>query len=126
MMTVQLIQVCPSLQLLQSFFQNLALNEHGDEWLSLFQFYRKTFFRSVDPSHPKQPINVKPLKLSQKNVKSLKLSQGEVQKFSGEVQNDLRGDAHLKIRPCMTVMISSVFSYMLPNFFFVDNFKLVS
>jgi hypothetical protein len=26
----------------------------------------------------------------------------------------------------MTVMISSVFSYMLPNFFFVDNFKLVS
>ena len=37
---------------------------------------------------------------------SLKLSQGEVQKLSGEVQNDLRGGAHLptpplEIRPCL-------------------------
>jgi hypothetical protein len=49
---------------------------------------------------------------------SLKLSQGEVhdfsrevQKFSGEVQNDLMGDAHLptpslKIRPCLSVSLS--------------------
>ena len=57
-MTVQRIQFCPSLQLLHSFFQNIALKgtSHNDEWLSLFQFWRKTFLRSVDP---KQPKNVK-------------------------------------------------------------------
>ena len=44
------LQSCPSLQLLQSFFQNIALNE----WLSLFQFYRENVLtsRSVDPKQP--------------------------------------------------------------------------
>ena len=53
-MTVQLIQFCPLLQLQQRFFQNVALKgtSHRDEWLSLFQFYRKTFLR-LDPKHPK-------------------------------------------------------------------------
>jgi hypothetical protein len=57
MTTVKLIQFCPSLQLLQRFFQNVALKgtSHRDEWLSLFQFYRKTFL----PLDPKQAKNVK-------------------------------------------------------------------
>jgi hypothetical protein len=56
-MTVQLIQFCPLLQLQRRFFQNVALKgtSHRDEWLSLFQFYRKTFLRL----YPKQPKNVK-------------------------------------------------------------------
>jgi hypothetical protein len=56
-MTVQLIKFCPLLQLLQRFFQNVALKgtSYRDEWLSLFQFYRKTFLR-LDP---KQAKNVK-------------------------------------------------------------------
>jgi hypothetical protein len=54
-MTVQPIQFCPSLQLLQSFFQNIALKGYltRDRWLSLFQFYRKTLLRNVDPKQPK-------------------------------------------------------------------------
>ena len=54
--------ICPSLQLLQSFFQNIALNGcwHRDEWLLPFQFYRKTFLRSIEMLwNPKQPNNVK-------------------------------------------------------------------
>jgi hypothetical protein len=53
------------------------LLSNRDDWLSLFQFYRKTFLRSVHDFS------------------------GEVHDFSGEVQNDLRGGAHLhlKIRP---------------------------
>jgi hypothetical protein len=53
-MTVQLIEFCPSLQLLQSFFQNIALKwqYHG------FNFTEKTFLRSVDPM-AMQPKNVK-------------------------------------------------------------------
>ena len=103
-MTVQLIQFCPSLQLLQSFFQNIALKGtwRRDEWLSLFQFYRKTFLRSVDPKQPKS------VKFSLWSTVSLKLSQGEmhdfsgeVQKFSGEMQNDLRGGTHLPLNPAM-------------------------
>jgi hypothetical protein len=95
-MTVQLIQFCPSLQLLQSFFRNIELKGtwHRDERLALFQFYTKTFLRSVDPKQPKMSNFHFDL--------SLKLSQGEVhdvsgvvQKLSGEVQNDLRGGAHL-------------------------------
>ena len=68
-----------------------------DEWLSLFQFYRKTFLPSVDTEQPK---NVKFLLWS-----IIATSRGgaydvleEVQKFSGEVQNYSRGGAHLKIR----------------------------
>jgi hypothetical protein len=55
-MTVQLIQFCLLLQL-RRFFENVALKgtSHRDEWLSLFQFYRKTFLR-LDP---KQAKNVK-------------------------------------------------------------------
>jgi hypothetical protein len=86
-MTVQLIQFCPSLQLLQSSFQNIALKEylHRDEWLSLFQFYRKTFLRSVDPKQPKM--------LNFYFDLSLKLSQGEVQKLSGEVRTSPQNPA---------------------------------
>jgi hypothetical protein len=47
--------------------------------------FTETFFRSVDPE---QPSNFH-------FDLSLKLSQGEVHDFSGEVQNDLRGGAHL-------------------------------
>ena len=75
-----------------------------DEWLSLFQFYRKKFLQSVDPKQPKMSNFHFDL--------SLELSQGEVQDFSGkvqkslgEVQNDLGGGVYLptpplKIRPC--------------------------
>jgi hypothetical protein len=64
---------------------------------TLFQFYRKTSLRSVDPKQPKMSNFHFDL--------SLKLSQGEEHHFSGEVQNDLRGGAHLptpplKNRPC--------------------------
>jgi hypothetical protein len=64
---------------------------------TLFQFYRKTSLRSVDPKQPKMSNFHFDL--------SLKLSQGEEHHFSGEVQNDLRGVAHLptpplKNRPC--------------------------
>ena len=67
-------------------------------WLSLFQFYRKTFLQSVDPKQPKKSnfhFDVS-LKLSQGDVHDFS---GEVQKFSGEVQNDLRGGAHLPTPP---------------------------
>jgi hypothetical protein len=50
--------------------------------LSLSQFYRQTFLWCVDPKLPK-------------NVK-FSLSQGEVQKLSGEVQNDLGGGAQIE------------------------------
>jgi hypothetical protein len=81
------------------------LLSNRDDWLSLFQFYRKTFLRSVDP---KQPKNVKFSlwsfieTFSQGEVRDFS---GEVQKFSGKVQNDLRGGAHLhlKIRPWISV-----------------------
>ena len=62
--------------------------------LSLFQFYRKTFLRSVDSSNQKMSnfhFDLS-LKLSQGQVHHFS---GEVQKLSGEVQNDLRGGAHL-------------------------------
>jgi hypothetical protein len=62
---------------------------HRDDWLSLFQFYRKTFLRNVDP---KQPKNV------QGEVHDFS---GEVQKLSGEVQNDLRGGAHPPQNPAL-------------------------
>jgi hypothetical protein len=59
-----------------------------------FKFYRKTFLRSVDRKQPKKSNFHFDL--------SLKLAEGEVhdfsrevQKFSGEVQNDLRGGAQL-------------------------------
>jgi hypothetical protein len=52
-----------------------------------FNFTEKTFLRSVDPKQQKRSNFHFDL--------SLKPSQGEVQKFSGEVQNDLRGGAHL-------------------------------
>ena len=96
-MTVQLVQFCPSLQLLQSFFQNIASKGYltQSEWLSLFQFYRKTFLRSVDPKQPKKSnfhSDLSLIKLSQGEVHDFS---GEVQKFSGEVQNDPRGGAHL-------------------------------
>jgi hypothetical protein len=59
-MTVQLIQFCPSLQLLQSFFQNIALKGYSTQrWMAIdtemngWQFYRKTFLRSVVPKQPK-------------------------------------------------------------------------
>jgi hypothetical protein len=55
-MTVQLIQFCPSLQLLQSFFQNIALKGYLMNGFHCFNFTEKTFLRSVDP---KQPKNVK-------------------------------------------------------------------
>jgi hypothetical protein len=72
-------------------------------WLSLFQFYRKTFLRSVDPKQPKD------VKFSLRSIietfprGGVWLS-GKVQKFSGEVQNNPRGGARLhtpafKIRP---------------------------
>ena len=61
-----------------------------------FNFTEKTFLRSVDPKQPKMS-----------NIHfdlSLKLSKGEVhdfseevQKFSGELQNDLRGGAHFPL-----------------------------
>jgi hypothetical protein len=54
-----------------------------------FNFTEKTFSRSVEP---KQPSNF------HFNL-SLKLSQGEVHDISGEVQNDLRGGAHLSTPP---------------------------
>ena len=60
----------------------------------MFQFYRKTFLRSVDPKQPKMSnfhFDIS-LKLSKGEVHDFS---GEVQKFSGEVQNDLRGGAHL-------------------------------
>jgi hypothetical protein len=68
-----------------------------------FNFYRKTFLRSVDPKQPKMSnfhFDLS-LKLSQGEVHDFS---GEVQKLSREVQNDLRGGAHLptpplKIRP---------------------------
>jgi hypothetical protein len=49
--------IVPFITITQRFFQNVALKgtSHIDEWLSLFQFYRKTFLR-LDP---KQPKNVK-------------------------------------------------------------------
>jgi hypothetical protein len=52
-MTVQRIQFCPSLQLLQSF---IALKGYlTQRWMaiSLFQFYRKTFLWNVDPKNQK-------------------------------------------------------------------------
>jgi hypothetical protein len=49
-MTVQLIQYCPSLQLLQSSFQNIALKD------TEMNDYHCFNFKSVDP---KQPKNVK-------------------------------------------------------------------
>ena len=87
-------------------FKTIALKGYltqRDEWLSLFQFYRENFLtsRSVDPKQPSHFHFVPSLKLSQGEVHDLS---GEVEKFSGEVQNDLRGGAHLstprlKIRP---------------------------
>jgi hypothetical protein len=80
-MTVQLVQFCPLVQLLQRFFQNVALKgtSHRDEWLSLFQFYRKSLLR-LDPIS-KQKMSNFHFHLS------LKLPQGKVHDFSGEVQN---------------------------------------
>jgi hypothetical protein len=72
---------------------------HRDEWLSLFQFYIKTFLRSVDRLSNQNTSNFNSdlsLKLSQGEVRDLS---GEVQKFSGEVQNDLRRGAHLPTPP---------------------------
>ena len=97
-MTVQLIQFCPSLQLLQSLFQNIAHEKgtwHRDEWPSLESILQKklNFLRiNVDPIQPKN------FKISKFHFDlSLKFSQGEVHEFSGEVQkfsrdvqNDLR------------------------------------
>jgi hypothetical protein len=96
-MTVQCIQFCPSLQLLQSFFQNIALKGYST-W-HIISTLQKNFLRSVDPKQPKISTLHSDL--------SLKLSQVEVQKFSSEVQNDLMGGAHLptpplKIRPWST------------------------
>jgi hypothetical protein len=82
---------------------------HRDDWLSLFQFYRKTLLRSVDPKQPKMSnfhFDLS-LKLSQGEVHDFS---GEVQKFSGEVQKFSGGGAKrsqgrctppLKIRPCL-------------------------
>ena len=66
--------------------------------LSLFQFYRENFLtaRSVDTKQPSHYHFVPSLKLSQGEVHDLS---GEVEKFSGEVQNDLRGGAHLSTPP---------------------------
>jgi hypothetical protein len=101
-MTVWL-QSCPSLQLLQSFFQNIAvkgyLRQTNGYTVSILQ--KKTFLRSVDPKQPSNFHFDPSMKLSQGEVHDFS---GEVQKFSREVQNDLRGGAHLptpplKIRP---------------------------
>ena len=69
-----------------------------------FSFTEKTFFRSVDPISNQNMSNFHfdlSLKLSQGEVHDFS---GKVQKFSGEVRNDLGGGAHLstpplKIRP---------------------------
>jgi hypothetical protein len=64
-----------------------------------FNFAEKTFLRHEVYVEPKQPSHfhfVPSLKLSQREVHDLS---GEVQKFSGEVQNDLRGGAHLSTPP---------------------------
>jgi hypothetical protein len=56
-MTVQLIQFCPSLHLLQSFFQSIACMYLTKRWMAItVSIYRKTFLQSVDP---KQPKNIK-------------------------------------------------------------------
>jgi hypothetical protein len=57
-MTAQLIQFCPSLQLLQSFFQNIALKWYLTQRCIAISvsILQKTFLRSVDP---KQQKNVK-------------------------------------------------------------------
>ena len=125
-MTVQLIQLCPSLQFLQSFFQNMhcikRVLDTESEWLSLFQLYRKTFLRSVYPKQSKMS-NLHfdlSLKLSQGEVQDFS---GEVQKFSGEVQNDLRGGTHLptprlKIRPSCSVVSSLHWIISMTNRYF--------
>ena len=69
---------------------------------SLCQFYRKTFLRNADPKQSKMSNFHFDL--------SLKLSQGEVHDFSGEVENNLRGGAHLptpplKIQPCLHIVV---------------------
>jgi hypothetical protein len=56
-MTIQLIQFCPSLQLLQSFFRNIALKEYlTQRWMAItVSILQKKLLQSVDP---KQPNNV--------------------------------------------------------------------
>ena len=74
-----------------------------DTEMNGYQFYRKTFLRSIDLTNQKV-LNFHfdlSLKLSQGDVHDFS---GEVPKFSGEVENDLRGCVHpphtsLKIRP---------------------------
>jgi hypothetical protein len=69
-----------------------VLDTEMNDYISLFQFYRENFLtsQSVDPKQPSHFHFVPSLKLSQGEVHDLS---GEVEKFSVEVQNDLRGGA---------------------------------
>jgi hypothetical protein len=88
-MFVQLNQFCPSLQLTTKFLSKHCIKRilvtEMNGYHALFQFYRKTFLRSLDPKQPKTSNFHFDL--------SLKLSQGEVHDFSREVQKILRGGA---------------------------------
>jgi hypothetical protein len=110
-MTVQLIQFCSSLQLLQSFFQNIALKGY------LTQRWMATTAPILQKKLSYEVYIYSTLWATKKwNVHfdlSLKLSKGrcmpfqvtvEVQKFPREMQNDLRGGAHL---PSKSAMASS-------------------
>jgi hypothetical protein len=100
-MTVQLIQFCPSLQLLQSFFQKIALKGYlTQRWIAItVSILQKNFLTKCRP--PKQPKNVKFSLWSviETFPREMHDFSGEVQKFSREVQNDLSGGAHLSTPP---------------------------
>jgi hypothetical protein len=97
-----------------------------DEWLSLFQFYRKSFLRSVDTNQPK---NLKFLLWS--IIKTF--PRGGAWLFRGSTK--IRNDVHLpippfKIRPCDdggdALVITSSKRYVLPKppIFLLHNKKM--
>jgi hypothetical protein len=79
-MTVQLIQFCLSLQLLQSFFQNIALKGYLTHRMTItVSILQENFLMKCRPFRSNQKMSHFHFDLS------LKLSQGEVHDFSGEV-----------------------------------------
>jgi hypothetical protein len=96
-MTVQLIQFCHSLQLLQNFFQNIALKGYlTQRWMAVtVSILQKKFLTKCRPKTTKK-CQIFTLIYHWNFPKGGAYDvSGEVQKFSGEVQNDLRGGAHL-------------------------------
>jgi hypothetical protein len=88
-------------QSLQSFLQNIALKGYlTQRWMTITVsiLQKKLSYEVIDPKQPKMS-NIHfdlLLKLSQGKVHDFS---GEVKKFSGEVQSDLRGGAHFRTPP---------------------------